>query len=473
MSNLGPAIPRRIAVIGGGFSGLAAAHRLLELAPAIQVTLFEAGDRLGGVVRTEEQEGFLIEHGADMFTTREPWALDLCRRLGFVEELINTNSEHARAFVMRRGRLYPVPEGFTLMTPGRFWPLATSGLLSVAGKIRMAAEYFVPVRRDTSDESLASFVTRRLGREAYERLVQPLIGGIYTADPTKLSMQAALPMFLHMEQQHGGLIRAVRNRRGQGPIEKSSGARYGLFAAPRRGMESMVRAIAKRIPQGTVRLNASVQSLTQDAAGSWTVTESGSSQVERFDAVLIATPAFHAADMLQIVSATLASELRAIPYASTAIVVLGYRRDQLKHALDGFGIVVPQTEGRRFLAVSLSSVKFAGRAPADRVLLRVFIGGACQPELVDLADHELEQLAIRELEPLLGISGTPLRTRIIRWRNAMPQYQLGHLDRVARIDQEVASLRNLALAGNAYRGVGIPFCIHSGEQAAEKLLSDL
>ena len=176
--------PRRFAVIGGGISGLAAAHRLRELAPADEVFLFEKSDRLGGVVRTQEQDGFLIEHGADMFTTREPWGLGLCRRIGFDGELINTNTRYARAFVVRRGRLYPVPEGFTLMTPGRMWPIAKTPLLSIAGKLRMAAEYFVPPRRDTEDESLAEFVTRRLGREAFERLVQPLIGGIYTADPT-------------------------------------------------------------------------------------------------------------------------------------------------------------------------------------------------------------------------------------------------------------------------------------------------
>jgi oxygen-dependent protoporphyrinogen oxidase len=462
--------PKRVAVIGGGFAGLAAAHRIIELAPATQVVLFEASDRLGGVVRTEDQQGFLIEHGADMFTTREPWALDLCRRVGLADELINTNTEHARAFVLRRGRLYPVPEGFTLMTPGRFWPLARSGLLSISGKLRMAAEYFVPRRDSSADESLASFVTRRLGREAYERLVQPLIGGIYTADPTRLSMQAALPAFVDMERQHGSLIRAVRRSRAGGSAEKSAGARYGMFVAPRRGMESFVRAIASRLPPGSIHLQASVQSLASNEGNGWEIHTSGGNQADPFDAAIVATPAYRAAAILQAAAPQLARELDAIEYASAAIVALAFPRDQIKHPLDGFGLVVPQSEHRRILAASLSSVKFVGRAPAGAVLIRVFIGGACQGELVDLGDDELIQLAHAELRELLGVSGTPLVSRLIRWRRAMPQYTIGHLDRVAQIERELAGLPNLALAGNAYRGVGIPFCVHSGEQAAEKVV---
>lgn len=463
---------RRIAVIGGGISGLAAAHRLLELEPSVQVTLFEASERVGGVVRTDRCGPFLVENGADMFTTKDPWALELCRRLGIEGELINTNAQHARAFVVRRGRLYPVPEGFTLMTPGKAWPIAKTPLLSIGGKLRMAWEYFVPARKDDADESLAEFVTRRLGRQAYERLVQPLIGGIYTADPTKLSMQAALPQFVEMERKHGGLLRAIRHARPAGgpSATKSAGARYGLFVAPREGMQFLLDTLAARLPAGTIRLCTPVRSLIRRESSGWRISLAGAQQEESFDGVILATPAHHAATLLDEAQPVTAQELRGIPYASASIVVLGYRRDQIRHPLDGFGIVVPQIDHRRILAASLASVKFAGRAPDDRVLIRVFIGGACQPELAELPDRELQQLATQELGELLGAKGTPELCKIVRWEHAMPQYHVGHVDRINRIEQQLQGVIDLALAGNAYRGVGIPFCIRSGEKAAEKIL---
>jgi oxygen-dependent protoporphyrinogen oxidase len=466
-----PSRPKRIAVIGGGISGLSAAHRLLELAPNCQVTLFESSDRLGGVIRTERCDDYLVEHGADMVTTREPWALDLCRRLGIESELINTNSQHARAFVVRRGRLYPVPDGFALMSPGKAWPIIKTPLLGVGAKLRMAWEYFVPARMDGSDESLEQFVTRRLGRQAYERLVQPLIGGIYTADPTKLSMQAALPQFVEMERTHGGLLRAIRRSRpteGETRI-KSAGARYGLFVAPRGGMQTLLDALVASLSRAYIRCNAAVRSLTRAKNGGWTL-QAGEGIPEGFDAVIVAAPAQRAADLLVSLDETLAEDLRGIEYASVAIVVFGFRRNQFRHPLDGFGLVVPQIEHRGILAASLASVKFPGRASEDRVLMRVFIGGACQPELVELPDNDLRELAVNELAELLGVSGAPELFRVVRWRKAMPQYHVGHLDRVARIEQRLASFPDLALAGNAYRGVGIPFCIRSGEQAAEKIL---
>jgi oxygen-dependent protoporphyrinogen oxidase len=453
---------------------LAAAHRIRELSPETQVTLFEAGDRLGGVIRTERCGDYLVEHGADMFTTKEPWALDLCRRLGLEGELINTNARYARAFVVRRGRLCPVPEGFALMTPGKAWPIVTTPLLSVTGKLRMAAEYFVARRETDEDESLAEFVTRRLGREAYERLVQPLIGGIYTADPTKLSMQAALPQFVEMERKYGGLLRGMRPGRSANGSrgDRAAGARYGLFVAPRSGMQMLLDTLAARIPAGWIRLRSRIESLEQRAEGGWRLRLAGASpeKLDSFDAVLLATPAHQAARLLQTVDEPLADELRHIPYASASVVVCGYRRDQLKHPLDGFGLVVPILENRRILAASFASVKFDGRAPDDRVLIRVFVGGALQPELAELPDAELQELAIRELSELLGANGLPELCRVVRWQRAMPQYHVGHLQRVARIEERQTAFPTLALAGNAYRGVGIPYCIRSGEQAAERIL---
>lgn len=462
-------MPRRIAVIGGGITGLAAAHRLRELAPSAEISLFEAGDRLGGVLHTEYADGFLVEHSADMFTTREPWASELCQRIGFANELIGTEEEHRRAFVVRRGRLHAVPAGFTLLAPTRAWPILTTPLLGWMGKLRLACEYFVPARREVADESLAAFATRRFGRQTYEQIIQPLIGGIYTADPQQLSMAATLQQFVEMERTHGGILRATR-KAATGKEPPASGARYGMFVAPRRGMSTFVEALAALLPAGTVRLRSSVDAIVKNGGG-WMVKAAGVFEPEHFDGVVVCLPAGAAAALLQALDAELATDLLRIPYASTAVAILGYRRDQVAHPLDGFGFVVPHVEGRRVLAGSFASVKFAGRAPQDSVLIRVFVGGALQPELADLPDDELKPLVRQELEELLGTRGSPLFCNVVRWHRAMPQYHVGHLDLVGRIEARVEKLAGLELAGNAYRGVGIPFCIRSGQLAAERVLS--
>jgi len=459
------AAPARVAIIGGGITGLAAAHRVHELAPTAKVTLFEETGRAGGVLETVREGAYLIERSADMFSTKDPWALDLCRRIGLQEQLISTNESHRRAFVVHRGRLEPVPEGFTLMSPARTWPVLATKLLSWRAKARLAGERFVPPRTDQADESLETFATRRLGREVYEKLVQPLIGGIYTADPKRLSMQAALPEFVRLEREYGSLTRGVR-RQTQRQTGSGTGARYGLFVAPREGMGQLVEALVTRLPTVDWRLRTRVEQVRR-LDNRWQVTTGGGSLPQDFDALLIATPAFHAARLLTEVGPELSSELRSIVYASAAIVVLGYRRQQIEHALHGFGFVVPAVEQRQILSASFASIKFPGRAPEDRVLLRVFIGGACQPELVELPNEQLCEIAQRELAELLGARGEPELRQLIRWRNAMPQYSLGHLQRVARITELANQLPRLALAGSAYRGVGLPFCIHSGEVAAE------
>ena len=260
-------LPRRVAVIGGGISGLAAAHRLTELDPAIEIVLFEAADRLGGVLQTSRRDGYLLDHSADSFITNLPWALDLCRRIGLADELIHTSETGRRALVVHRGKLYPVPEGFTLMAAAKIWPVLSTPILSPWGKLRLAMEYFVPRRTDDGDESLASFARRRLGNQVFERLVQPLAAGIYTADAERLSVAAAFPRFREMERRHGSLIRAARYeaKRGSAAAEQASGARYSLFVAPREGLTSLVEAIARRLPEGSVRLNSPIERLTARA----------------------------------------------------------------------------------------------------------------------------------------------------------------------------------------------------------------
>ena len=475
--------PRRVAIIGGGISGLAAAHRLRELDPAAAVTVFEAGDRLGGVLRTDRsRDGWLIERSADMFTTREPWAIDLCRRLGIADELIETDARFRRAYVVRRGRLVPVPEGFTLMSPARIWPLVTTPLLSPLGKLRLAWEYFVAARRDDVDESLESFVVRRFGREAFERLVQPLIGGIYTADPAKLSVQATLPQFVEMERRHGSLIRGMRVQgsgfrvqetgdRGQG-----TGARYGQFVAPRDGMSQLVEAIAVRLPPESVRFNAAVDRVGPDRragpdSAGWRIWLRDSQGPEDFDALILGTPGAVSSRLLREVEPQLADLVGRIPYAGCAVALIGVRCEQLALPIEGFGFVAPAIERRQIIAGSLASLKFAGRAPAGKLLLRVFVGGALQPELAELPADDIRRLVLRELGELLGLSGEPEFFEVAHWPGMMPQYHVGHLELVRQIEERAAAIGNFALAGNAYRGVGVPFCIKSGEQAAERILA--
>jgi oxygen-dependent protoporphyrinogen oxidase len=468
----------RVAIVGGGIAGLAAAHRLAELAPQVQLSLFEAGNRLGGVLETVHRDGFLIETSADNFITSFPWAVDLCRRVGLGEQLLSTSSEHRQAFVVARGKLRKIPDGFLIMAPTRLWPIVTTPILSPLGKVRLAMEKFVRRREDASDESLASFARRRMGKEAYERLVQPLVGGIYTADPERLSVQATMPRFVEMERQHGSLLAGALKNRDAENAPGDSGARYSMFVAPREGMSSLVDAIAARLPRGAARLATRVERIARREDGRWSVlsTETGVRQTaveEVFDAVIVATPAHHAAKLLESIDTSLASELSGIECAGAAIVALAYDRSQITHPLDGFGFVVPLVEKMKILSGSFSSIKYPGRAPAGKVLVRVFIGGACQREMLDQDDDSLRHVAHEELAKLLGIAGTPTLATITRWSNAMPQYHVGHVERVARIDESAAKYNGLSLAGNAYRGVGIPQCIHSGEQAAERTLAHL
>lgn len=456
---------RRIAVIGGGITGLAAAHRLIELAPRARVKLFDAGERLGGVLRTERLDGYLVELSADNFITNMPWGVDLCRRLGLAEQLLPTREAQRRAYVVRRGKLLPVPLGFHLLAPSRVWPIARSPLLSWQGKVRLLCEPLVRRRREIDDESLASFARRRLGREAFDRIVQPLVAGIYTADAERLSMAAALPRFVEMERQSGSLMRAAWRSR-QADATAASGARYGLFVAPREGMSSLVDALCRRLGERGVERGGEVTDLMR-ADELWSVT--AADQRESFDAVLLALPAHAAARLVQKTSEELASALETIPYAGSAIVVAAYARERIAGALEGFGFVVPAVERRHILAASFSSSKFDGRAPDGRVLIRAFLGGAERPEQLELDDETLVKRTEADLAELLGVRGPPELTRVVRWPRSMPQYHVGHLAVVDRIEKLAARWPSLALAGNAYHGVGVPNCIHSGEQAAERI----
>ncbi|MGL4512743.1 MAG: protoporphyrinogen oxidase [Lacipirellulaceae bacterium] len=468
--------PRRVAIVGGGIAGLAAAHWLVENAPAAQWTLFESTPRLGGVLETERFDApggeWLVERSADNFLNRDPWATDLCQRVGIASDLLPTDPARRRALVVSRGVVRPVPPGFVLMSPWPIGPTLNSSVLSVAGKLRLACEPLVPRRRDPSDESVASFARRRLGREVFERLVQPLVGGIYTADPEKLSMRATLPQFVEQERTHGSLLRAAwRAGRQPSSIEDAteSGARYGLFLAPRGGMKQLIDAVAARLPAERVKLSRPVAAIERTgAAPGWNVVDPRGDSLGRFDSVIVATPAHHAARIVRGVDTGLADELAAIEYAGASVVCLGLRADQVANPINGFGFVVPAIEKRGVLAVSFASLKFPGRAPDGGLLARAFVGGALDPQRAELDDDALVRLAADELRALVGLRGEPLWGRVVRWPRSMPQYHVGHVERVERIEARVAAIARLELAGAAYRGVGVPQCVRSGELAAQR-----
>jgi oxygen-dependent protoporphyrinogen oxidase len=463
-------------VIGAGITGLTACYRLHRAACEghlpLQVTLLEASGRLGGIIATRQQDGLLIEQGPDSFITTKPDGVQLCEELALGDELIGTTTQHRRSFIVRKGKLQPVPRGLYLMVPGSLWPFATSSILSWRGKLRMGLDLILPRRPAADDESLAQFVTRRLGREALERVAQPMVGGIYTADPEHLSLQATMPNFLEMERRHGSLIRAWRHQQRMAKQQGASGARYGLFASFRYGMQTLVDRLATHLPPDAVRLHARVHGLARIPETSrWRVQMQDQPDLEA-DAICLALPAPLASPLLTPIDTELAAALQ-IPYASSAIVNLAFRRQDIAHALDGMGFVVPAVENRSLIACSFSSVKFAGRAPGDQVLLRAFVGGALQQAQYECSDTEMQDAVCWDLRHLLGVTGHPLHAHISRWPQSMAQYHLGHVHRVARIESLVRRLPGLALAGNGYHGVGIPDCIRSGNNAAQALLAHL
>jgi oxygen-dependent protoporphyrinogen oxidase len=479
---LRPTTAPHITVVGGGVSGLAAAHRLGELARQsgrqLRITLLEAQASLGGLVGTQEIDGYRVETGADSFITNKPGAIRLCERIGLANELIPTDARYRRSLVLCRGRAVAVPEGFQLLAPNSLWPVWKSPIFSLAGKLRLAAEPFIPrPSQPLPDESLASFVRRRLGGEALERLVQPLVGGIYTSDPERLSLRATMPRFLEMEARYGSLIRGLQAEGRETTAtqdQAASGARYGLFATPRWGISQLVESLAAKVRQSTeIRTLCPVVAIRQPGDRLGFQLEFPEGESLECDGLVLALPAHRAARLLTSIRPAAAAALGQIEYASTVIVVSGHRLADVAHPLDAFGLVIPAIERRRILAVSFTSRKFPHRAPDGSVQLRTFVGGAMQPDLAGLSDDAIVDLVRGELKELLGVNWRPEIVVVARWMNSMPQYHVGHLDLVGRIEHDLATLPRLALGGNALHGVGLPDTITSGELAAERVFRAL
>jgi oxygen-dependent protoporphyrinogen oxidase len=472
-------VNRRIVVVGGGIAGLAAAHRVIELNKehglGLEVTLLEASQRLGGSIMTERVGEYLVEAGPDSFITEKPWALRLCERLGLTPRLVSTQAAHQKIYIVHRGKLQLLPEGFFLLAPTRLWPFLKTPLFSWRGKLRMACDLLLPRGHIQEDESLGSFVRRRFGREALERVAQPLVGGIYASDPEQLSLGATMPRFKELERAKRsiswGMWSAQRRRARNAPA--GSGARWSLFVTLAGGMQELVETLGRRLPEGSIRLNARVRRLIRDGSnGLWRIAVDGCESIDAA-AVIVAAPAFSCGEMLRGIADDAANELAGIAYASTATVSLAYRCKDFPVPLDSFGFVVPAVEQRKIMACTFSSIKYPGRAPAGGVLLRAFIGGTLQPELYKDDDSTMVQNVRDELTTLLGLTAQPLFTRIWRHPRSMPQYHVGHEARIKRIEAAIGNHPGLALAGSAYHGVGISDCVRTGEEAAAELVQQL
>lgn len=454
----------RVVVIGGGITGLAAAWTLQTASPELEVVLLEASDRLGGWIHTERRGEVIVEHGPDSWVASKPAATALARDLGLADQLIGLRMDRASVGIVHQGRIEPLPDGLWLMVPTALRPLVTTRLLSVRGKVRVLAELFVPPRVGSEDESLGSFVRRRFGPEFYERIVEPLLSGVYGSDPDRLSLLATYPVFRDFEERYGSLLRTILAR----PRPRSPGP---PFLSLRDGMGSLVEALVRQSRPGMLRTCCAVRELHPCGCGWRVVLHSG--EVLDCDAVVSAVPAEGAAELVKAFAPDVASQLRAIPYQSSAAVTLVYDRKDVEPFARGRGILVPAREGRAISAVTWVTNKFAYRAPEHLAIARVFFRGPRAPDGGTGSPEGLVAAALRELRLVVGLWAEPIQA-IVSWHpKALPQYLVGHRDRVATIRQSLTRWPTLRLAGAAFDGVGVPDCIASGQQAAHQVLQCL
>ena len=474
---------KRVVIVGGGISGLATAHSLMKLASEgnvpLDCTVVEQARSFGGKIVTNRQDGFVIEGGPDSFLAQKPRILALCDELGLTERLIRTSPTRGVS-VLHRGRLIPLPEGLLLVAPTKLLPFARSPLFSWPGKLRMGLDVVIPPRRSDDDESVADFIRRRLGREALDRLAQPLMAGIHVADPERLSMQAAFPRLVAIERQHGSLIRGLGARAvppSPRPDKPDRGNHGGPgFLSLKGGMGELAETLTARLGPALLLAGRPVAYVgagrpapghpdAHDLPPYGVGLEDGT--VLRADAVVLATPANVSANLVDALSPVLAAALRRIRYVSTATVSLGFRRRDVAWPATDSGFVVPRREGCAITACTWSSSKFDGRAPDGHVLLRAFVGGAEKERLVDLDEQTLVGTVRADLRRVLGIVAEPVVVDVFRWRGAIPQYDVGHLARVAAIERTLTP--GLFLAGAAYHGVGVPDCVATAHETAERV----
>jgi oxygen-dependent protoporphyrinogen oxidase len=463
---------RYILVIGGGIAGLSAAYYASKF-PDVHVTLIEADSRWGGKITTDRVDfgdgQFIVEGGPDTFLATKPWGVALCKELGLGERLHGTNPDKKNTYVLSRDRLLPLPDGLAMMIPTNVEAILRSRLVSWLGKARMGLDFVLPPKSVNGDESLGTFVSRRLGREAYENLIEPLMSGIYAGDGDRLSLASTFPYLRDLELKYGSLARGALSMRKQTSAsgQKVQGSR-SAFLTPTTGLVEIVERLIEILAANgaDLRLKTRALQITSDQESYRVALDNG--EILEPNSVILATPAFISGKLLASLDPSLASDLDSIPYASTATVSLAYRESDIPRDLDGYGYVIPRREGRRALACTWTSTKFPHRAPHGYALFRVFVGRAGQD--IPWDEPELLALAQEELKLTLEVTAVPLLSRVFLWDKAMPQYNLGHPELLQRIDGALEKHPGLALAGNGYRGIGIPDCIHSGELAVEKIL---
>ena len=477
---------KNVIIIGGGISGLSTAYHLQESARAsglpVSYTLIEGENRLGGKIITEQVDGFTVEGGPDCFLRQKPWASELSHKLGLGDDLMGTNDERRKLFVVNKRRLTPLPDGVMLIIPTRIAPFVTSTLISWSGKMRMGMDLLIPPRKSNGDESIANFVRRRLGEEALEKIAEPLLSGIHVSDPEDQSLLATFPRFRDLELKYGNLIfgmlaqmRAAQKATPTNPTPVAQNTPSSLFITLKNGLGQVINALENQLMDGQIVKGTKVVSVERTADGSYMVeTQDGRKFVGC--AVVLATPAYISADLLNGIAPELSTRLKTIRYVTTATISLGYARSELNHALHGFGFVVPRRERKEkhvVTACTWTSTKFNHRVAEENALIRCFVGGPGQEEVVERDDESLIRAVLHDLKELMGITAYPVFQRIYRWHKANPQYDVGHLDKVGEIQALCAQFSGLYVTGSAFEGVGVPDCVRQGKQTAQKLITDI
>jgi oxygen-dependent protoporphyrinogen oxidase len=467
----------KVIIVGGGIAGLAAAVHLKSGAKAhgkaIDVLLLEKDRRVGGKLITERIGPFTVEGGPDSFLPEKVWTVNLARHLGLESEMLPTNEQFKGTYLYSKNRLHVLPDGVMLMVPTMLWPMVKSSLISWPGKLRMGMEIIIPKRKSRGDESLAEFVTRRLGRECLEKIAEPLVAGIHTSNPDNMSVLATFPRFVQMEQKSGslilGMLSAMKKRPSSGPLPKSGIPKMTFFMSFKNGIQTLSDKCADYIGNESIRVGAVVKAVERRSDGYAVVLENG--ETLEADQVMLGTASYDSAEMIKGLDANLAAQLSRIEWSTSATVSIAFRKEDLKVPLKGFGFIVPRVEGRRINAATYSSIKWSFRAPDDHILIRGFVGGGHHEELVnELDDAGLVRTVLEELDTIVGIKADARFSKAYRWYKGMPKYTVGHLDRISVIERSVAAHPGLHLIGCSYKGIGIGDCVHEAQIAAEKIL---